>query len=49
MLPDWLAKASTLSSNTRENRIQLNAIEGIDEEIIEKLKKNGVKEFFPGT
>ena len=49
MLPEWLAQPSVISEDIRNKRVELTDLEGLDEEILGALKKNGISYFFPGV
>ena len=48
MLPAWLAHPSIVSADIRTDRVRLTDVPGLDPEMIQLLRKNGIKKFFPG-
>ena len=48
VLPEWLAQPSVINEDIRKKRVELTDIEGLDEDILSSLRKNGITYFFPG-
>lgn len=48
ILPEWLAKPSVITSDIRNEKVDLLDVKGLDEDIVQKLKENGISHFFPG-
>ncbi|ELU15819.1 hypothetical protein CAPTEDRAFT_183322 [Capitella teleta] len=47
VLPDWLTKTTSISSDIKSERCPLAETADLDERLITLLEKNGVKDFFP--
>ena len=48
VLPEWLEHPSVISEDIRKKRVELTDIEGLDDDVIDRLKENGISYFFPG-
>lgn len=47
VLPSWLANPSVVSVNLKELHTTINDIDGLDEDIVAKLKENNITHLFP--
>ena len=48
VLPSWLSQPSVVSSNIKVDRIRVEKVAGLDEQMVRLLRSNGIKKFFPG-
>jgi len=48
VLPAWLANPSVVSTDIRTDRVRLTDVPGLDADMVQLLRKNGIKKFFPG-
>jgi hypothetical protein len=48
MLPTWLSHPSVVSSNIKADRVRVKDMPGLDEQMIQLLRINGIKKLFPG-
>ncbi len=48
VLPEWLAQPSVITADIRKSRADLSSIQGLDDDLINNLKQNGITHFFPG-
>ena len=48
VLPAWLASPDVLGTDLTDDAGGLSRISGLDDDLVEKLKQNGIKHFFPG-
>lgn len=49
VLPTWLANPSVISCDLSKNKIPIQELTGLNKFLIEALKRNKVKHFFPGN
>ena len=48
VLPDWLAHPSVVTDDIRNRKKALDEVSGLDDEMKEKLRENGIHSLFPG-
>jgi len=48
VLPAWLAHPSIVSADIRTDRVRLTDVPGLDPQMVQLLRENGIKKFFPG-
>ena len=49
VLPEWLEHPSVISEDIRKKRVELTDVEGFDNDMVDRLKENGISYFFPGN
>ena len=48
VLPDWLANPSIIHNDLNKAKVELENITCLDEDLMEKLRKNEIQYLFPG-
>ena len=48
MLPDWLASPALVTNDLKDSVAGLETVGGLEEDVIQRLRDNGVTHFFPG-
>ena len=48
VLPEWLEKPTVITDDLRHKRIPFDDVPGVDGKLLERLRENGIKDYFPG-